>query len=299
MSPTVPDLSPAQTQDPAQPPDEHVSDLSPEAVSTTQEPPAPMLDVHPPHHAATTWRDFFIHIATIVLGLIIAVGLEQTVEYFHHRHQVAETREALRKELEQNQKTMASSVAEFQRLTTVVQANLAVFHYLELHPHAPQSSLPAKVNWHSNGGPFSESVWTTAQQSAILGLMPPEEVRDQTRLYRILQTCSNSFAAYRVANTDARAYTVDAASVSDLSPAQIQEQIRLTRIVLNRLYRFGADLRNLAVLYPQFAPGPSLEELANIVHESPNERRELESQIGPGSSSPLQDATQLQPDRKP
>jgi hypothetical protein len=22
-----------------------------------------MLDIHPAHHAATTWRDFFIHIA--------------------------------------------------------------------------------------------------------------------------------------------------------------------------------------------------------------------------------------------
>jgi|GEM_PF-3654432 len=28
-----------------------------------------MLDVHPPHEAAHTWRDFFIHIVTIVLGL--------------------------------------------------------------------------------------------------------------------------------------------------------------------------------------------------------------------------------------
>ena len=261
--------------------------------------PTPVLDVHPAHHAASTWRDFFIHIATIVLGLLIAIGLEQTVEYFHHRHQVAETREALHRELEQNQKTMASSVAEFQRLTSVVQANLAVFHYLESHPGAPQSSLPAKVNWHSNGGPFGASVWTTAQQGAVLGLMPPEEVRYQTRLYRILETCSNSFAAYRVANTDARAYTVDTASVSDLSPAQIQEQIRLTRIVLNRLYRFGGDLRNLAVLYPQFAPGPSIEELANIVHESPNERRELESQTAPETASPSQDATPPQPDSKP
>lgn len=50
-----------------------------------------MLDVHPPHHAAHSWRDFFVHIATIVIGLLIAVGLEQTVEFVHHRHQ----REAL------------------------------------------------------------------------------------------------------------------------------------------------------------------------------------------------------------
>ena len=39
-----------------------------------------MLDVHPAHHAASTWRDFFIHIITIVIGLLIAIGLEQTVE---------------------------------------------------------------------------------------------------------------------------------------------------------------------------------------------------------------------------
>jgi hypothetical protein len=30
-----------------------------------------MLDVHPPHHAATTWRDSFVHIATIVIGLLV------------------------------------------------------------------------------------------------------------------------------------------------------------------------------------------------------------------------------------
>ena len=34
-----------------------------------------MLDIHPAHHAATTWRDFFIHIATICVGLLIAVAL--------------------------------------------------------------------------------------------------------------------------------------------------------------------------------------------------------------------------------
>jgi hypothetical protein len=47
-----------------------------------------MLDIHPAHHAATTWREFLIHIATIVLGLLIAVGLEQAVEALHRHHQL-------------------------------------------------------------------------------------------------------------------------------------------------------------------------------------------------------------------
>src|SRR5882757_6824641 len=59
-------------------------------AASPNEEPAPMLDVHPAHHAASTWRDFFVHIATIVLGLLIAIGLEQTVEYFHHQHQLRE-----------------------------------------------------------------------------------------------------------------------------------------------------------------------------------------------------------------
>lgn len=45
-----------------------------------------MLDFHPPHESVHTLKSFLIHIATIVIGLLIAIGLEQTVERFHHRH---------------------------------------------------------------------------------------------------------------------------------------------------------------------------------------------------------------------
>src|SRR5580693_2073705 len=63
---------------------------------------ASMLDVHALHQTVRTWKDFFIHIATIVIGLLIAIGLEQTVEFFHHRHQVREARKALAAEHEEN-----------------------------------------------------------------------------------------------------------------------------------------------------------------------------------------------------
>jgi hypothetical protein len=60
-----------------------------------------MLDVHAPHDPVRGWKDFFVHIATIVIGLIIAVGLEQTVEAIHHRHEQSELRATLRRESEQ------------------------------------------------------------------------------------------------------------------------------------------------------------------------------------------------------
>ena len=75
-------------------PDDNPIPTAPETPELPEE-PTPMLDVHPAHHAAHSWRDFFIHIATIVLGLLIAIGLEQTVEHFHHQQQLRELRQGL------------------------------------------------------------------------------------------------------------------------------------------------------------------------------------------------------------
>ena len=53
------------------------------------------MEVHAPEHGIHTWRDFFVHMGTICLGLLIALGLEQAAEAVHRAHQRAELREAL------------------------------------------------------------------------------------------------------------------------------------------------------------------------------------------------------------
>lgn len=62
-----------------------------------------MLEAHAPHEPIHTWKGFFIHIATIVVGLLIAIGLEQSVEFYHHRNQLQEARLELMRELQENQ----------------------------------------------------------------------------------------------------------------------------------------------------------------------------------------------------
>jgi hypothetical protein len=73
-----------------------------------------MLEVHPAQHAASTWREFFIHIATIVVGLLIAISLEQTVEKLHHRHQRHELQEDLKKDGEANRGYIKDNIAAAQ-----------------------------------------------------------------------------------------------------------------------------------------------------------------------------------------
>ena len=78
---------------------------------STPEIAAPMLEVHTPRETIHTWKSFFIHIATIVVGLLIAVGLEQTAEFFHHRHQRYELGEALRRNGEGNRQYIKDDFA--------------------------------------------------------------------------------------------------------------------------------------------------------------------------------------------
>jgi hypothetical protein len=82
-------------------PQEHGSGLKAAEPPTAEplfipEKSPPMLEVHAPHEGLHTWKGFFIHIATIVIGLFIAVGLEQTVELFHHRHVREQLEEQMR-----------------------------------------------------------------------------------------------------------------------------------------------------------------------------------------------------------
>ena len=70
-----------------------------------------MLDVHAPHEPMHTWRGFFIHMAAIVVGLLIAISLEQMVEFLHHREQRRQLLEDLRREAEERVHTRVQSVA--------------------------------------------------------------------------------------------------------------------------------------------------------------------------------------------
>src|SRR5665213_1270900 len=63
----------------------------------------PMIDVHAPHGGVHTWKDFWIHLGTITLGLLIAIGLEQSAEWVHHRYERRQLEADLRQEGIENQ----------------------------------------------------------------------------------------------------------------------------------------------------------------------------------------------------
>ena len=147
-----------------------------------------MLDVHPPHEPTHTWKDFFIHIATICVGLLIAVGLEQTVELFHHRHQRHTLEEDLHTEAMNNREVIARDL-KIQELEPWFAQAAAAMDAAEAHAGkatvtlSPVPCLPGSIGTadYRYFAP-SQAVWATAKESGLVILLPVERSRMYARL---------------------------------------------------------------------------------------------------------------------
>ena len=134
-----------------------------------------MLEVHPPHAPTHTWKDFFIHIATIVVGLLIAVGLEQTVEYFHHREQRTQLLHDLREEAKEriiaiDNNNRVHAVAE-KWYRDMLQAALAA------RPAGDLITFVVPVLPPTGKDPKPESaVWNAARASGLISVLSRGEI---------------------------------------------------------------------------------------------------------------------------
>jgi hypothetical protein len=132
-----------------------------------------MLDVHPPHSPTHTWKDFFIHVGTICVGLLIAVGLEQSVEIMHHRHQLHEAVETLRDESITNRSIADGGLARIDAARQAIHTNLAL---LDPDDPAQTGTMPALVPYIANTYIFmvSDAAWLSMRDSGLLPLTSPE-----------------------------------------------------------------------------------------------------------------------------
>lgn len=170
---------PADSPKAAAPPDAETPSIS--------ETSAPMLDVHAPHESIHNWKGFFIHIAAIACGLLLALGLEKTVEYLHQRHLLSEARNELAAELEINRRAWQKNVAEVQRIQRELEVDLTVIHALRSHA-LPDGKLDYSVDLYAT----LDGAWQSVHQNGALSLMPQKELTNEAWFYRLLLDIINT-----------------------------------------------------------------------------------------------------------
>jgi len=143
---------------------------------------APMLEVHAPQEALHTWKGFFIHIATIVIGLFIAVGLEQTVEFFHHRHLRDQLEEQMREVFAGDLHSDANSIEKLSELRAyLLQIRTAISARLDgkeepLPPPANDSRM-ASFTIFPNLAPYE-----AAKENGTVAYLPTARIRIYNRV---------------------------------------------------------------------------------------------------------------------
>lgn len=132
-----------------------------------------MIDIHPPHHAATTKRDFVIHLATIVFGILIALGLEQTIEILHQRQQRYDLRQGAladaRIYLHDVDQNRAANTQEIEDLTARIDQVLAAI--TQHRPLPPPGYRPALEISTIRLGNLS-----AAKASGLINLLSQDEI---------------------------------------------------------------------------------------------------------------------------
>jgi hypothetical protein len=136
------------------------------------------MDVHPPHQSIHSWRDFAVHLVTITIGLLIALGLEAAVEWLHHRHLVHVAHASISQEMAENRRILASDLSSVQqdqaRIADDIRQLVALRDGVKGDP---------PLHYHLDWSDLSDAAWHTAQSTGAVNFMDYPTAQALTGVY--------------------------------------------------------------------------------------------------------------------
>ncbi len=152
----------------------------------TAEPPPPApeetqpVEIHKPK-PVHNWREFLKELGTIVLGICIAISLEQMVESWHWNQEVKEARKALQAEMITDEANLfARRLAYEPCMGRQIKEAEAILADLEAHRQPPRFTT-----FHLGAsGPANDGAWQAQRAAQTLTHFPPEELAMMSRFYK-------------------------------------------------------------------------------------------------------------------
>lgn len=199
------------------------------------------MDVHTPNQPIHTWKDFFIHLLTITIGLFIALSLEAAVQAVHHRHLVRDAREAMRREISSNLGLFAENSAKIQKNRDQLARDIDELRELRDSKKLDQPHLGWSWDWNS----FEATAWRTARDSGAVSYMDPSTISNYADIYLqqdylnatvvgILDEESKAGAALKVARDPAKLLPAEVEAML-IKSAEIDESLRWIQVLMQPL----------------------------------------------------------------
>lgn len=155
------------------------------------------MEVHPPHSPIHSVKDFMLHLLAITIGLLIALGLEATMEWIHHRHQAAEARKNIAQEIRDNQQNLTRELSALPTEETQLDKLLDVVSEEENGGKAKPDQRLVWVVIRLN-----DASWSTAFTTGAVEHMDYDEVRRYSQLYGLQQMFNTTMDRYLESRRD-------------------------------------------------------------------------------------------------
>ena len=138
------------------------------------------MEVHPPHGSVHSVKDFMVHLLAITIGLLIALGLESSVEWVHHRHLAQEARENILREIHDNQQSVVRELNTLPKEKEQLENILKTVSDMQYNRATKPIGNLTWTNTH-----LGEDAWNTSNSTGATSHMSYEEVKRYSRLYTI------------------------------------------------------------------------------------------------------------------
>jgi hypothetical protein len=208
-----------------------------------------VVDVHSPHGSIHSWRDFLVHLLTITIGLLIALGMEGAVEWMHQRHLVHEAKDSLHAEIAQNAGDLAKALADLHERQKELKNDMSVLWYATKNGKLPEHGT-ISITFHLTG--LRDVSWKTAQSTGALAYM---SYADAQRYSEIYATQEELYASEQVAARDAiisLAPLVDAEGPDEVKVAETAAELEKVEVLAGQLLLVDALMGALRDHYQNY-----------------------------------------------
>lgn len=155
------------------------------------------MEVHPPQSPIHSVKDFMMHLLAITIGLLIALGLESSVEWVHHRRLVREARENISQEIGYNQRNVTKELGQLPTEEGQLEKLMAV---LEEREKGTAANPDKNMVWSVTR--LSDASWNTAFSTGAVAHMDYDDVRHYAQLYALQQLYNSSMDRYLESRRD-------------------------------------------------------------------------------------------------
>ena len=139
------------------------------------------MEIHPPTKPIESVKDFFLHLSMITIGILIALGLEQAVEAWHHHELGVEARENILNEIRDNKREIDGEGILIKQDKEKLQHTLDTLRQFLAH----KKLTHAEISIVTNAANLNSTSWTTASATGALSYMSYAEVKKLAKVYDV------------------------------------------------------------------------------------------------------------------